>query len=76
MGVYSWENIIFTNSKVPDEVVYKMIDTLEQNKADLIAVQPALREFNAAGLHKGYDLPYHPGALKYFKDHNIPAKAQ
>ena len=75
MGVYTWDNMIFTNAKVKDEIVYKMIDTLEKNKADLVAVAPALREFSGAGLYKGYDLPYHPGALKYFKDHNIAAKA-
>ena len=75
MGVYTWDNMIFTNAKVPDDVVYKIIDTLEANKADLVAVQPALREFSAAGLYKAYDIPYHPGALKYFKDHNIQIKA-
>ncbi|MEP7030774.1 MAG: TAXI family TRAP transporter solute-binding subunit [Pseudolabrys sp.] len=75
MGVYTWDNMIFTNAKVKDEVVYKIIETLEANKADLVAVQPALREFSAAGLYKSYDLPYHPGALKYFKDHKIEAKA-
>ena len=37
--------MIFTNAKVPDDVVYKLIDTLEKNKADLVAIQPALREF-------------------------------
>jgi hypothetical protein len=75
MKVYTWDNMIFTNAKVPDDVVYKIIDTLEKNKADLVAVQPALREFSAAALYKGYDIPYHPGALKYFKEHNIQAKA-
>lgn len=76
MGVYSYDNMLFTNSKVKDEVVYKIIETLENNKVDLIAVQPALRDFTAAGLYKKYDiLPYHPGALKYFKDKNIEAKA-
>jgi TRAP transporter TAXI family solute receptor len=75
MKVYSYDNMLFTNAKVKDEIVYKMIDTLEKNKADLVAVAPALREFSAAGLYKSYDLPYHPGALKYFKDHNIAAKA-
>ena len=75
MGVYTWDNMLFTNAKVKDEVVYKIIETLEKNKADLVAVQPALREFNAAGLYKAYDIPYHPGALKYFKDHKIEAKA-
>ncbi len=75
MSVYTYDNMLFTNAKVKDEVVYKMIETLENNKADLVAVQPALREFAAAGLYKKYDIPYHPGALKYFADHKIEAKA-
>ena len=75
MGIYTWDNMIFTNAKVKDEVIYKIIETLEANKADLVAIQPALREFSAAGLYKAYDIPYHPGALKYFKEHNIQAKA-
>ena len=75
MGVYTWDNMIFTNAKVSDDTVYKFIDTLEKNKAELVTIQPALREFSAAALYKSYDIPYHPGALKYFKDHNIQAKA-
>lgn len=75
MGVYTWDNMIFTNNKVSDDAVYKLIDTLEKNKADLVSIQPALREFSAAALYKSYDIPYHPGALKYFKEHNIQAKS-
>lgn len=75
MGVYTYDNMLFANAKVKDEVIYKIIETLEANKADLVAIQPALREFSAAALYKAYDIPYHPGALKYFKDHNIQAKA-
>lgn len=75
MKLYSFDNILITHAKVPDEVIYKIIDALEQNKPDLIAVQPVLREFSAAGLYKKYDLPYHPGALKYFSEHKLEAKA-
>ena len=75
MSVYTWDNMMFTNTKVKDEIVYKIIETMESNKADIVAVQPALREFSAAALYKKYDIPYHPGALKYFKDKNIEAKA-
>jgi TRAP-type uncharacterized transport system substrate-binding protein len=75
MGVYSWDNMIFASSKVSDEVVYKVIEALENNKAELVAIQPALREFSAEALYKNYDIPYHPGALKYFKDKNITAKS-
>jgi TRAP-type uncharacterized transport system substrate-binding protein len=34
-----------------------------------------LREFSGANAYKQYGVPYHPGALKYFKEKNIAAKA-
>ena len=38
-------------------------------------MQPALRDFSAAGLYKQYDVPYHDGALKYFKEKGLTPKA-
>ena len=72
---YTIDNILFTHAKVPDDVVYKVIETMAANQADMIAIAPNLREFSTAGLNKQYEFPYHPGALKYFKDKNIEAKA-
>jgi TRAP-type uncharacterized transport system substrate-binding protein len=74
MNVYAWDNMLFTNSKVKDDVVYKMIETMVKAKDDMVAIQPAMREFTDAGLYKKYDIPYHPGALKYFSEHKIEAK--
>jgi TRAP transporter TAXI family solute receptor len=74
MKVYSFDNLLFTSAKVKDEFVYKFLDTLEKNKPDLIAVQPVLREFSAAAAYKKYDVPYHPGALRYYKEHNLGAQ--
>ncbi len=42
MPVYTWDNMIFTNASVKDDVVYKMIETLEANKGELVSIQPAL----------------------------------
>jgi len=75
MKVYTFDNVLITSTKVPDDVIVKIIETLDANKPDLIAIQPVLREFSAASLYKKYDMPYHPGALKYFKDKGIEAKA-
>ena len=75
MNVYAWDNLLITNDKVSDETVFKIIDALVKNKSDLVAVQPALAELSAAGMYKQYGLPYHAGALKYFKEHNVEAKA-
>lgn len=71
MKTFSFDNMIFTNAKVKDEVVYKVLETMEKYKAELVAIQPVLREFSAAAGYKKYDVPYHPGALRYFKDHNL-----
>ncbi len=37
MKVYSFDNVLLTHAKVPDDVIYKFLDTLEKNKADLVA---------------------------------------
>ena len=76
MKVFAYDNILFTNAKASDELVYKIVATMEANKAELVAVQPALRDFSAEGLYKQYDVvPYHPGALKYFKEKGFSPKA-
>jgi uncharacterized protein len=74
MGVYTWDNLLFTNAKVPADVVYKVIDTMAKNKDDLVTVQPALRAFTPAGLYKAHSVSYHPGALRYFADNRIEMK--
>lgn len=75
MKVFSYDNMLFTNAKVRDETVYKIVEIMESNKAELVAVQPALRDFSSANLYKQYDIPYHPGALKYFADKGLQAQA-
>jgi TRAP transporter TAXI family solute receptor len=75
MKVYSYDNLLFTNAKVKDEIVHRIVATLEANRADLVAVQPVLRDFSAADLYKAYDIPYHPGALKYFQERGLQPKA-
>jgi uncharacterized protein len=75
MKVYSFDNVLLTHAKVSDDIIYKFLDTLEKNKGELVAVQPVLREFSAEGGYKQYGVPYHPGALKYFKERNLAAKS-
>ena len=41
MKVYAMDYILFTNSKMKDEIVAKIIDTMANNKADMVATAPA-----------------------------------
>ena len=75
MKVYSFDALIFSSAKVPDDFVYKFLEALDKNKADLVKIQPVLREFTLAFAYKQYDIAYHPGAVKYYKEHNIQPTA-
>ena len=50
MKVYTMDNMLFTNAKVKDEVVDKIIDTLVKNKADLVAVRRSCATSPPTGL--------------------------
>ena len=72
MKIYTFDNVLFTHAKVPDEFIYKMLDTMVKHKDELVAVQPVLREFSGAFAYKQYGgVPYHSGALKYFHDKGL-----
>jgi len=72
--VYTFDQMLYTHAAVPDDLVYKIVDTMANNKADLAAVAPALREFAVENMYKNYGFTYHPGALKYFREHKLAAK--
>jgi TRAP transporter TAXI family solute receptor len=72
--ILSYDNLLVAGSHVKDEVVYKVLAALEEHKGDLVATAPWLSEFSAAQAYKAFPIPYHPSAVRYFKDKNIPQK--
>ena len=71
MKVYSFDNVMITSAKVSDDFVYKLLDAMEKSKGDIVAIAPAMAEFSPAFAYKQYGVPYHPGALKFFKERNL-----
>jgi uncharacterized protein len=71
INAYTIDYMLFTNAKAKDDVVYRIIDTLAKNKPDLVSVAPHLAAFDPAALYKKFDMPYHPGAIKYFEEHKM-----
>jgi TRAP transporter TAXI family solute receptor len=71
MKVYSFDNVMIASSKVPDAFITKILEIMEKNKDELVAVQPVLREWTPAFGYKQYGVPYHPGAEKFFKERNL-----
>jgi TRAP transporter TAXI family solute receptor len=62
-------NIFFTsNVKAPDDLVYNVVKTLHANKAALQAGTPAFRDFDPKGMTQEIGVPWHPGAIKFYKE--------
>jgi hypothetical protein len=64
--------VLLTNKDVDDEVVYKAVKALYENKDGLVAGHPSFNSFTQGGMadkHEGME--YHPGAIKFFKEAGI-----
>ena len=65
-------NIIVTNDKMKDDDAYNIVKTLVEKKADIVAVHKEAESFSLDNqVQDRSPVPFHPGALKYFKEKGI-----
>lgn len=65
-------NIIVTGSKMSDDDAYNVVKTLVEKKEDLVAVHKEAMSFALENqVQARSPVPFHPGALKYFKEKGI-----
>ncbi len=57
-----------TNSKVEEGIVYSLLKVILERNEDLKLVHPNAALFNASNAFGPEVIPYHPGALKYYKE--------
>jgi TRAP transporter TAXI family solute receptor len=66
------QNILIANAKMPDQVAYDIVKTFIEKRDELVAVH---REAQSITLEnqapKNTPIPWHPGALKYFKEKGL-----
>jgi uncharacterized protein len=62
---------MFTNASVPEDVVYKVVKTIYEGKPDLIKALGAFARFNPKTMVRKSSVPYHPGAIKAYKELGI-----
>jgi TRAP transporter TAXI family solute receptor len=65
-------NILVASAKMPDQVAYDIVKTFIEKQADLIAVHGEAKNFTLANqLTKNTPVPWHPGALRYYKERDV-----
>lgn len=63
--------VMMTNADVSDELVYSAVKAIAENKESLVKALGLFRGANKETMAPSNDMPYHPGALKYFKEAGI-----
>lgn len=62
-------NIFFsTHDKMPEDAVYNIVKTLHGNKDTLVAGHPVFRGFDPKAMTEEIGVPWHPGAIKFYKE--------
>jgi TRAP transporter TAXI family solute receptor len=76
MQVMGYDFIMFVNKNIADELMYRLVKTIHDNKPGLVSTFPGLGSFDPAQMAKSYEgLTYHPGGVKYYREIGIwPAK--
>lgn len=60
--------LMLASDKVPDDVVYKVVKTAHGNKEALAKALGAFNRFDPKGMVRAHPAPYHPGAIKFYKE--------
>ena len=63
---------LWSGADVLDDTVYRVVKALHQNSDEFRSVGPLMRLYNAEEISRPQVVPYHPGALSYFKEAGLP----
>ena len=70
--IASVSNILVANEKLSDQTAYNIVKTIFEHKPELVAVHKEAENFKLeAQKQAATPIPFHPGALKYFKEKGV-----
>jgi TRAP transporter TAXI family solute receptor len=65
---------LMAHAELPDEIAYQVTKAIFTNLEELKNIHPALSALTVDGMMEGSTIPFHPGALRYFKEAGITVK--
>jgi TRAP transporter TAXI family solute receptor len=75
-NIVAFDMQFFTNKDVSDDIVYAVTKALHQNKAALVEAFRPMAMFDPSKMAKPLkDVPFHPGALKYYQEVGLVPKS-
>ena len=68
----AYDYLVVAGTNVKDDVVYRIAKAMYENKAKLVESLKAFNGFNPDGMSKKTSAPFHPGAVKFYKEKGLP----
>lgn len=65
-SVVMYSMFIVTNDKMPADSAYKLVKMLHESRDDLVKITPMLNRFEPSAMTEQIDVPWHPGATKFY----------
>jgi len=67
----SYDYVVLAGTHVKDDVAYRVAKTLHEHKAKLVESLRAFQTFDVQKMYKPMPAPFHPGALKFYKEKGL-----
>jgi len=63
--------VLIVNADIKEDVVYDLIKSLFENQEELASAHAKGKELNMAKASTGVSIPFHPGAVKFYKEKGL-----
>ena len=67
----AYDYLVVAGAHVKDDVVYRIAKAMHENKPKLVESLRAFNGFNPNEMHKETSAPFHPGAVKFYKEKGL-----
>ena len=70
-NVMTYDYTFFASTATKDDTVYRAVKALHKSEKELLAGGPFWRGFSGGRMANKVDVPFHPGAIKFYKEIGI-----
>jgi TRAP transporter TAXI family solute receptor len=60
--------VLIASSRTPADVIYKVTKAVVEGRSEFANIAPSMKGITPADMAADYGLPFHPGAVKYYKE--------
>ncbi len=69
--ILAFGSFLSTHDRVDADLVYRVTKTIFDHRDELLAICPQLRDMTLQDAQKTIAIPFHPGAIKYYKEMGV-----